>query len=126
MNDGEKKLVIKYYDQMKRAKEHSYIMSSPMSEVRELYDIYKREIKDDWTANLNCGSCLVRFFQKMYDVWYDKVQVQLGIEPKSEPIVKEKVTRVNKKVVADKEQKSSRRGRKQNISAKNNKAKKNR
>lgn len=126
MNDGEKKLVIKYYDQMKRAKEHSYIMSSPMSEVRELHDIYKREIKDDWTANLNCGSCLVRFFQKMYDAWYDKVQVQLGIEPKTEPIVKEKVTRVNKKVVADKEQKSSRRGRKQNISAKNNKAKKNR
>lgn len=126
MNDGEKKLVIKYYDQMKRAKEHSYIMSSPMSEVRELYDIYKREIKDDWTANLNCGSCLVRFFQKMYDVWFGKVQVQLGIEPKTEPIVKEKVTRVNKKVVADKEQKSSRRGRKQNISAKNNKAKKNR
>ena len=119
-------MVIKYYDQMKRAKEHSYIMSSPMSEVRELYDIYKREIKDDWTANLNCGSCLVRFFQKMYDVWFGKVQVQLGIEPKSEPIVKEKVTKVNKKVVADKEQKSSRRGRKQNVSAKNNKAKKNR
>lgn len=126
MNDGEKKLVIKYYDQMKRAKEHSYIMSSPMSEVRELYDIYKRETHDDWSANLNCGTCLVKFFKKMYDLWYDKVQIQLGIEPKSEHIEKEKVTRVNKKVVADKEQKSSKRGRKKNISAKNNKAKKNR
>lgn len=119
MNEEEKKLVIKYYAQMKRAKEHSYIMSSPMSEVRELYDIYKREIKDDWSANLNCGTCLVRFFKKMYDVWYNKVQIQLGIEPKSEPIVKEKVTKTVKKVVADKEQKSSKRGRKKNISAKN-------
>lgn len=124
MNESEKKLIIKYYAQMKRAKEHSYIMSSPMSEVRELYDIYKRETHDDWSANLNCGTCLVRFFKKMYDVWYDKVQIQLGIEPKTEPIVKEKVTKTDKKVVADKEQKSSRRGRKKNISAKNNKSKK--
>lgn len=135
MTKEDKELVIKYYIEMRRAKEHSYIMSCPMADVRRLYDIYKADQKqDNWTANLNCGSCLVTLFKKLYVAYYDKIVIdkeisevlpQMGIEPKTQVINPKRVTKVVEKGVSNNGQKSPKNIVSKKVTGKNNNKKTN-